>query len=245
MKPILFNTEMVMAILDGRKTVTRRLINPRYRDDEYGFNVCTKATGEMWVEKYDEDEGDFETTRYVNPPYKQGDVIYVRETWQEVFDPEHCKERTPLSEMISNLNEIALSEHEDRTGWNTKAYYVYKADNLKYVDEENFLKWRPSLHMPKEAARIFLRVTDVRIKRLQDMNGNDFEKEGIKTGITHFKSQFNNFGNADRYEEALQNFSKLWNGTIKPVDFDQFEWEANPWVWVIEFERCDKPKEEN
>ncbi len=79
--PILFNTEMVRAILDGRKTVTRRVVKPRYKDDEYGFAVITDmGTGKKWIEKTDEEEMTFDSPRYINPPYSPSDILYVRET---------------------------------------------------------------------------------------------------------------------------------------------------------------------
>ena len=132
-KPILFNTEMVRAILDGRKTMTRRVIKPKYRDDEYGFCVCkNKSTGMVTVEKMDEDDGTMfhdGNTRYVNPPYKPGQHLYVRETF------------------------VRPATH----------IFWYRATPPKGC--ENLL-WKPSIHMPKEAARVFLKVTEVRVERL-------------------------------------------------------------------------------
>ena len=89
--------------------------------------------------------------------------------------------------------------------------------------QEMGLKWRPSIHMPREAARIFLRVTGVRVERLQDVKYFDCLAEGIPY----------------RQMEAdiVQDFAALWDRTIKPADLPTFGWAANPWVWVIEFER--------
>ena len=72
---------------------------------------------------------------------------------------------------------------------------------------------------------------------MHEINGFNLEKEGIKTGITHFQSMFNNFGNAERFEVARQKFSLIWNSTIKKQDIDKYGWEANPYVWVVEFEK--------
>lgn len=195
-KPILFNTEMVKAILEGRKTVTRRVIKPRYRDGDAGFWVQKKvATGEITgIEIYDEEECG--TERYVKPPYQVGDILYVRETWG--FD---------------NHN------------------WLYKAD---FSDEDliklkRLLIWHPSIHMPKKAARIFLRVTDVRVERLQEMKTVDFQKEGMQANSI-----------PDWWNIIKQKFRKLWDSTVPKKDLDENGWDANPWVWVIEFERIEK-----
>ena len=80
--PMLFNTEMVRAILAGKKTETRRVVRPKYKGDESGFEVLTNmGTGERWLEKVDEEEMSFDPPRYIAPPYKPGDILYVRETW--------------------------------------------------------------------------------------------------------------------------------------------------------------------
>ena len=89
--------------------------------------------------------------------------------------------------------------------------------------------------MPKEAARIWLRVTDARVERLQEMTQEDAEMEGATESvdsITKFRTS------------ALLNFAKIWDSAIKKSDIDRYGWTANPWVWVIEFERCEKPGKE-
>ena len=102
--------------------------------------------------------------------------------------------------------------------------YWYRADG----DYGLFERWYPSIHMPKEAARLFLRVTDVRVERLQEiMNDppgpkNQIVREGCSYGC---------------------DFIAVWDRTIKPTDKNCYGWDANPWVWVIEFERCEKPEE--
>ena len=187
--PILFNTEMVQAILAGKKTETRRAVKTRYKDDEYGFEVMTNmGTGERWLEKTDEEEMSFDPPRYINPPYQPEDILYVRETW--------CKGSLDYG----------------------KEQYYYKADNPTF-----HCRWNPSIHMPKAAARIWLKVTDVKVERLQDIDDDGVVAEGLQI--------------RDPYDE-------LWNSTIKKKDLDRYGWEANPWVWVIKFERCEKPVKE-
>lgn len=108
--------------------------------------------------------------------------------------------------------------------------YMYKAD---YSDSEKFyrngkevsIKWCPSIHMPREAVRIFLRVTDVRVERLQDITEEQAEKEGCTA----------HGGNL-----ALDEFEEVWHRTLKPADRDLYGWAANPWVWVITFERISR-----
>lgn len=217
MKPILFNTEMVRAILDGRKTVTRRVIKPHYRDDEYGFQVITTMSGEfIRVEKVDENEcGIFPdgTERYVHSPYNPGDILWVRETWCEVpYEHEHIK--------IDG-------------GYLTIPKIAYKADSA--IDYTGI--WRPSIHMPREAARLFLQVTDVRVERLQEITEEQAESEGVTA--RHERS-------CDGTSARIA-FAELWDSTL-PKNPNKFKcpensWGANPWVWVIEFERCEQQGE--
>ena len=204
-KPILFNTEMVRAILDGKKTCTRRIVKGAIPDDAmWGYTMftpkgCVSCRG-VYADEYGE--------KFFRLPYQQGDILYVRETW--------CK-----------------------GSWmNEKERYYYKAD-----DNDFHCVWHPSIHMPKEAARIWLKVGDVRVERLQECGEGwcvDIEKEGIVTpqdAILYISDDA--FHNALRME-----FQKKWDSTIKKSDIERYGWNANPWVWVIEFERCEKPKEE-
>lgn len=93
--------------------------------------------------------------------------------------------------------------------------------------------WHPSIHMPKEAARIFLKVTDVRVERLQMMNGKDVLKEGVDNGSSNPTMGY-------RFDVMQRMaFKDLWNSTIKTADLDKYGGDANPWVWVIEFERVE------
>lgn len=160
--PILFSADMVQAILDDRKTVTRRTLKNKSR-------------------------------------YQPGDILYIRETWSEL-----------------------------------SFGYVYKADGKNIDHLGNAIKWHPSTNMPKEAARIWLKVTDVRVERLQDITDIEAEKEGAQPH-NPFDYDVNKYPNKEHFKE-------IWNATIKKSDLDRYGWEANPWVWVIEFERCEKPE---
>ena len=195
-KPILFNTEMVRAILDGKKTCTRRIVKGAIPDDAmWGYTMftpkgCVSCRG-VYADEYGE--------KFFRLPYQQGDILYVRETW--------CK-----------------------GSWmNENERYYYKAD-----DNDFHCVWHPSIHMPKEAARIWLKVKDVLVERLQGIDGKGCVKEGIE------EEPLKDVG-----EEFVKGmYHDLWDSTIKKSDIDRYGWDANPWVWVIEFERCDKPKEE-
>lgn len=190
-KPILFNTQMVRAILDGRKTCTRRIVKPQ-PTAHYG-------------------------TQCIKPPYQPGDILYVRETWER-FECRNCegdeKGNCPKEPKKSVLDK-------------TCGCYMYRATDEISGDA----KWHPSIHMPKEAARIWLKVTDVRVERLQKITEVQAQVEGCNSGLLTGACT------------ARGQFEDLWNTTIKKSDIDRYGWDANPWVWVIEFERCEKPKE--
>ena len=142
------------------------------------------------------------------PPYQPGDILYVRETWGYP---------------------IAL---------NSDKQYIFRADEVAESDFKNDSHiWHPSIHMPKEAARIWLNVTNVRLERLQDVTGESALAEGADKYI-HTNGTLNE-------DQTITSFIGIWNSTIKKSDLGIYVWDANPWVWVIEFERCNKPKEEN
>ena len=222
-KPILFNTEMVRAILDGRKTQTRRLIRPQPEGqlsyimggsnpgkwdfmsaseakawDVEESRICKQDDGRMWT-----------------PPCHADDVLYVRETWNYGYVDSDWKEGCSPEHWFEELD------------WNGKDHdflrgisrFWYLADN----DEPLYgLKWKPSIHMPKAAARIWLKVKQVRVERLKDITEEDAEKEGCQAqGIA---------------ENALQRFMLVWNSTMTLEDRKIYGFHKNPWVWVIEFE---------
>lgn len=210
-KPILFNTDMVRTILDGGKTVTRRVVKLKYDNthhemhtDKYGtrlIEIQNDVKGETFGKNKDGTTW-HKLRGYIEPkrPYRKGDYLYVRETWG------------------------VYSEH-----WQEADYFMYRADypdkSSTYVYSDGIVcdlpKWRPSIHMPKEAARIFLRVTDVRVERLHDIMkdppgpNNQIVREGCKYGC---------------------DFISEWENTIPKAGRSQYGWDANPWVWVIQFE---------
>lgn len=202
-KPILFNTEMVRAILDGRKACTRRLVKlPSYIKQQEDGLYTLYAEGTCYENQYLE-----EIISYIKQPYQPGDILYVRETWHK------------YTKRIGKGESCRLAE-----------FYGYKASVANSEDAEE--PWKPSIHMPKKAARIWLKVTDVRVERLQDITSEQIGREGVEVEYPHVLN-----GEEKRYA-----FSTLWNSTIQKSDLDRYGWNANPWVWVIEFERCGKPK---
>lgn len=219
--PILFNTEMVRAILDGRKSCTRRIVKPQPQGRLcYTFAGCdcgtwgypSKTAYENWGDEYKlpEDITDEELKRRWNPPYHTDDILYVRETFG-----------------------YPISLNSDRQ-------YVYRADE---VAENGFKNdshiWHPSIRMPKEAARIWLKVTDVRVELLQDITVDGAKAEGAIDNRGFIHSPENEY---DRIYTAREHFIKIWNSTIKKSNLNRYGWDANPWVWIIEFERCEKPE---
>lgn len=216
-KPILFNTEMVRAILDGRKTCTRRLIKPQPKSKLYytfagsdsdTWGYPNRTAHEIWGEEFKlpNDITEEELSKRWNPPYHTDDILYVRETWcgLPVNEAGHMRGHT---------------------------IYYYKADGeLRPKGWRG--TWHPSIHMPKEAARIWLKVTDVRVERLQEITSEQICREGVEVEYPHVLN-----GEEKRYA-----FSRLWDSTIKKSDLDRYGWNASPWVWVIEFERCEKPE---
>ena len=174
MKPILFNAQMVRAILEGRKTVTRRAVKfPR------GWNP--KFTG------YIPDGAVLYGSNNIpaaKAPVQVGDVLWVRETWSRM-----------------------------ETG-----QYLYKADNEKPI---SYLGWRPSIHMPREAARIFLRVTDVRVERLQDITPDQIDAEGCKEWAYSATT-------GELLPSGPLWFKIAWDSTVKAKNMSTYSWDANP-----------------
>ena len=191
-KPILFNTEMVRAILDGRKDATRRIVKGFIPDDAvWGYTAFTPKGYISCRGTFADGYGE----KFFKLPCESGDILYVRETWKEA----------------------------------PKGYYYY--EDWQKDDIADVTKWKPSIHMPKEAARIWLKVTNVRVERLQEITEVQAQAEGCNSGLLTGACT------------ARGQFEDLWNSTVKKSDLDRYGWDASPWVWVIEFERCEKLEE--
>lgn len=241
-KPILFNTEMVRAILDGRKTCTRRLVKPQ-PDEKHTFPLgfVTDSTEKKEVGCFgfgiNENGG---SIQFAKPPYQTGDILYVRETWQ--CWRAHRYEATADIRFRAGGDDVRLQFANGNT------------DSIDRLEYDTFVhkwfshngKWKPALFMPKEAARIWLKVTDVRVERLQSITEGGAIREGAEGEKCHHTNT-GAFGctdcmNTGWIEPPQVEFMQIWNSTIKKSDIDCYGWDANPYVWVIEFERCEKPK---
>lgn len=185
MKPIIFNTEMVQAILEGRKTVTRRKIKL-----DLGLADMDNNDSSYLYIPVDTQEGYIHAKELCR--YQPGDTLYVRGTWQN----------NPIP-----------------SGWP----YDYKA--TPEFNSWEHEKWKPSIHMPKAAARIFLKVTDVRVERVKDITDKEAKKEGVRV-------ETNNSGLMYKAK-----FVDLWNEIYG-------DWKQNPYVWVVEFEVMEEGKNE-
>lgn len=199
-KPILFNTDMVRAILDGRKSCTRRICKDanEYTVPDMEFYNADKRT--YAVHNFvDKEHTEQLSTAERTCPICTGDILYVRETWKEA----------------------------------PKGYYYY--EDWQRNDIADITKWKPSIHMPKKAARIWLKVMNVRVERLQEISAESALAEGADKYI-------HTNGGLDE-NMTITSFIGIWNSTIKKSDLDRYGWDANPYVWVISFERCEKPTE--
>lgn len=222
MKGILMKTWEVRALLAGRKTVTRRVVKPQPGKDAHSPYECAGGRFAFRI-------GERACTNQYKPPYRPGDILYVRETWQT-----------------------------------TGSRYIYKADVYNALTDDiayKLLGWRPSIHMPREAARIFLRVTDVRVEKLQNITDEQALAEGVPEdgdyplenpmycpkckgvgllGALHPVSLGYMEVDCSYCDTPKKRFSNLWDSTIKSADRALCGWKANPWVWAIAFERLNK-----
>jgi len=209
MKPIIFSTPMVQAILAGRKSMTRRVI----KDKDITNNFDIDIDGSVYA-YIDPETGDSCPPTAI-AKYQVGDILWVRETWSR-----------------------------DENG-----EYVYRT-NYGTTEDDSFppsmFRWRPSIHMPREAARIFLKVTNVRVERLQDITEEDAIAEGVSwldeacysnNGWTPTLYDLDS-GGSPVFRDG---FTALWDSINAKRGYG---WETNPWVWVIEFEKISKDEAE-
>lgn len=226
MKPILFNTPMVKAILDGRKSQTRRILKSSVAPILYKDTIPLPSTiemsesGLMTFQWSGDTIGGFE----LKPPYHPGDVLWVRETWKQA------------------TTRTAVPGYTD--------CFLYRADEPQdttgMIVEDH---WHPSIHMPRRAARLFLRVTRIWAERLQSITKEGIEAEGTDLDgwydYDEWQHQVGDGCVADGIPvvfETMRGFfgHTVWDSTMHSLEqFEEYGWDANPWVWVIEFERRD------
>ena len=225
-RPILFNGDMVRAILDGRKTCTRRVIKPQWEECPHCKYVHNEYIYDKMAENVYCARCGYPLVPERRAPYQPGDILYVRETW--------CGWYLPLVGM----------------------HYCYRATepdgnkrptSPEYDCDVEKISWHPSIHMLKEAARIWLKVTDVRVERLQSIT----EEGAIREGAEGEKCHHTNAGafgcidcmNTGWIEPPQVEFMQIWDSTIKKSDLDRYGWDANPYVFVIQFVKSDRPEE--
>lgn len=234
-KPILFSTEMVQSILENRKKQTRRIVNPQpnylaYTDSTEGHEITLKNYINEGL-----------SNGKITAKYQIGDILWVRETWQ-------------------------TSYNENSKKWDP----IYKADGKFWMDDDGPMKWKPSLFMVKKHCRIFLKVTNVRCERLNDITEDDAIAEGIDRfenslfNETRYRDytdgkrrdkDFNRYPEMAKqvgyshyggnpwpdWRDPINSFQSLWDS----INAKKHPWESNPWVWVYEFERIEKPENFN
>lgn len=224
--PILFNTEMVRAILDGRKGATRRIVKGFIPNDAiWGYTAFTPKGYISCRGTFADGYGE----KFFKLPCEPGDILFVRETWQ--CWRAHRYEATADIRFRAGGDDVRLQF----ANGSTDSIDRYDFDTFVHKWFSHNGEWKPSLFMPKEAARIWLRVTDVRVERLNEITDKGAEREGAQPDYP-FDYDVDKWPN-------LEHFKKIWNSTIKKSDIDRYEWDANPWVWVVEFERCEKPED--
>jgi len=249
--PIIFKGEMVRAILDGRKTQTRRIVKPMPLpecdscvDIDYGRFVFGTLSRDGLTKTVHES---------VKCPYgRSGDRLYVRETFQiennSLVPDIYSKPDNPLGP-------VRYHKAEDDCNWfECPRYRASEPDTLLIVaedDEENCMRWQRSIHMPKWCSRIHLEITDVRVERVQDIKTDDILNEGVRIpqhmgmplldllcNMTDYLPKDKKIGDLTGDEILLAYWCNLWdsiNGKKKVCD-----WQSNPWVWVVEFKRIEK-----
>lgn len=248
-RPILYSTDMVQALLDNRKSKTRRtngLDEINETINLFDFHASIVNNKGCYANFKNVVDGTITT---IKCPYgKPGDLLWVRENWQlkgwcfddgemqinyqagghlwvDIHDPkEDSSWLQNQIEKLENAGVLVMSETDE--------------DYFEFTDKPQ--PWKPNIHMPKEAARIWLKVADVRVERLQDISEDDAIAEGIEVGPTEtdpFSRKslptYKIYTELNRFVWAspVVSFKSLWE-SINGAD----SWKANPWVWVVEFE---------
>ncbi|HFZ2130541.1 TPA: morphogenetic protein [Klebsiella pneumoniae] len=209
---MIFNGEMTRAILDGRKTQTRRPVKFPVHDKNLG---CELAGNEL--------AGELSAGNYLNSVFgKPGDRIWVRETWQAIHD--YCDENGHVDE-----RRYARSIPKHRGNY---WHPVYEEAWGNESREDREFPWRPSIHMPRWASRILLEITDVRVERLNAISQEDAQAEGME--LTGWRPTYSDPDSGGEVWTPYDNFAQLWESI-----YGEESWKANPWVWVISFKRVE------
>jgi len=237
-KPILFSGPNVRAVIEGRKTQTRRRVKPQPWK-ENAIEIVESA-----VIEYSMRNGVWNEKRRMAPEYVPGDILWVRETWAGV---------NSAPEVISFASPMCRPHLVPDPKYSSTDMVIYRADgDAEWTDGDGFMTdrsfWRPSIHMPKWACRIWLRVTNVRVELIQDISIEDSIAEGIgwqetPCPVRKDKTHSDDWYDGKRCEACGASsvkdvFRDLWNSLYAARGLG---WDKNPWVWVIQFERCEAP----
>lgn len=224
--PILFSGPMVRAILDGRKTMTRRIVRiPKHpvtgihysesgncEDGRPGWFASNVDSG------YFEPAECWDESRISCPFGVKGDRLWVRETWGDA-DGYYQDYENEVPFVTCYRADLSALSHtvppEPVPSWDIKSWNWAKQ------------KWKPSIHMPRWASRLLLEVTSVRVERLQDISEEDAAKEGVKPFVS---AEDGDCWTDGTYRTA---FNYLWD----KINRERAAWDSNPWVWVVSFQR--------
>lgn len=211
-RPILFSAPMVRAILAGRKTQTRRPVRelPGDHGGPVGDHVKFWRRGEEDSIRWCGCDGLGSLGWLLCPLGEPGDLLWVRETWAYFGGDEYLYQRDPG----------AVQYRSDATA----------------LDSPAGGRWRPSIHMPKWASRIWLRVTDVRVERVQDITEDDARADGVEPKCSHLEGWSAVIANREAVMPShSEEFARTWRSIYGE------SWDRNDWVWRIVFERCEAP----
>ncbi|MBD3908606.1 hypothetical protein [Klebsiella pneumoniae] len=230
-KGLIFNSEMVRAILDGRKTQTRRPI--KWKQTRF-TEIGEREDGSKWPWSEDAEHAcDF---WHPCPFGAVGDRIWVRETWGVVSHA--FSDDGLMIDWVPDRPTTAIHEMPFGNGYYS-GHAIYAADgDFTWGDDDGYEDgrscWKPSIHMPRAASRILLEITDVRVERLNAISEEDARAEGIIDGGCLNCGEPEPCGCANPEPDATDAFAYLWQSI-----YGQDNWNANPWVWVIEFKRVE------
>lgn len=223
---MIFNSEMVRAILDGRKTQTRRIMKNQPAGDYPDTPALIRSVdgGFQWYGHYGE-------SSIFNCPFGAvGDRIWVRETWGVVSH--ELDEDGRIQPWSPDRPATAIHEMPFGNGYYS-GHAIYAADGeFTWGDEDGRSCWKPSIHMPRAACRTLLEVTGVRVERLNSISQEDAQAEGME--LTGWRPTYSDPDSGGEVWTPYDNFAQLWESI-----YGEESWKSNPWVWVIEFKRLE------
>lgn len=237
-RPIIFSAPMVRAILDGTKTQTRRIVNGIDPDMPSGHFFKEYDQGFVALEYIDGHYHPWDGVAFRCPYGKPGDRLWVRETFH--------------TSLIGDAGTaIDYKAGPETTNEQPYSNFTTSIEAYEWTAQKYKKHWMPSIHMPRWASRILLEVTDVRVERVQAISEADAIDEGIDTMIDQHQTKYCRWHHAHYSDEGVcidpgecdccgysyvQHYTALWDSTNAKRGYG---WEANPWVWVVEFKRIE------